>query len=211
LHEGVHFIRGKGAEITNLSEDEKEKGKLIVKVEDTLLGEVKRLPVDMVILSVGLRPSEDAEKISQMFSISRSKDGFFLEKHPKLAPVSTASDGIFIAGAAQGPKDIPDTVAQANAAASQVLANILKGKVLLEPITSYIDSDKCAGCKLCISVCPYQAIEFDEKEKVSRVVEAMCKGCGTCVAVCPSSAAQQKGYKDKQIFSEIEGILECKI
>jgi heterodisulfide reductase subunit A len=208
LHEGAHFIRGKGAEVTTLAENKEEEGKLIVKVEDTLLGQIRRLPVDMVILSLGLRPSEDAEELSHKFSISRSKDGFFLEKHPKLAPVSTASDGIFIAGAAQGPKDIPDTVAQANAAASQVLANILKGKVLLEPVTSFIDPEKCAGCKLCISVCPYQAIEFDEKEKVSRIVEAMCKGCGTCVAVCPSSAAQQKGYKDNQIFSEIEGILE---
>jgi len=208
LHEEVDFIRGKGAEVTRLAETAEEKGKLIVRFEDTLAAKVRRMPVDMVVLSVGLQPANDADKTAKVFSLSRSKDGFFLEKHPKLAPVSTASDGIYIAGCAQGPKDIPDTVAQANAAAAQALANIGKGKVVLEPITSSIDDTLCAGCKLCIGVCPYGAIEYNESKKVSEIIEAVCKGCGTCVAVCPSGAAKQRGYKDPQIYSEIEAILE---
>jgi heterodisulfide reductase subunit A2 len=208
MHENVNFIRGKGAEVTKFAETPEEQGKLIVKVEDTLLGEIRRLPVDMVVLSVGLQPSITADRVASTMQLSRSKDKFFLEKHPKLAPVATASDGIYIAGCAQGPKDIPDTVAQANAAAAAVLSNIGKGKVTLEPVTSSILEEKCAGCKLCISVCPYKAIEFNEAKKVSVIIEAMCKGCGTCAAVCPSGAATQKGYKDEQIFEEIDGILE---
>ncbi|MFP4467066.1 MAG: 4Fe-4S binding protein [Candidatus Goldiibacteriota bacterium] len=210
LSEGVHFIRGKGAEVTDIPEIKEEDGKLIVKVEDTLLGRVRRLPVDMVLLSTGLEHNKTADELAGKMQLSRSRDGFFLEKHPKLAPVDTASDGIYLAGACQGPKDIPDTVAQAAAAAAQVLMNINKGKVKMEPVTSSVDSEKCAGCRLCISVCPYQAIEFNEEKKASEVVEAMCKGCGTCVAVCPSGAAVQKGYLDEQIFQEIEGILNIK-
>ena len=208
LGEGVNFIRGKGAEVTDIARESGEEGKLIVKAEDTLLGKTRRIPADMVILSSGLEKSEKADDISAKLQLSKSRDGFFLEKHPKLAPVDTASDGVFVCGACQSPKDIPDTVAQANAAAARVLQNIMIGKVTLEPVTSVIDPDVCAGCKLCISVCPYQAIEFDDEKKVSHVVEAMCKGCGTCVAVCPSGAAMQRGYRDDQIFEEIEGILE---
>ncbi|HDQ25899.1 MAG TPA: CoB--CoM heterodisulfide reductase iron-sulfur subunit A family protein [bacterium] len=208
IHEDIHFIRGKGAEVIDTALTKDEQGKLIIKVEDTLLGEIRRIPVDMVILSIGMEPSKSASRIASSLSLSRSKDGFFLEKHPKLAPVATATDGIYVAGAAQGPKDIPDTVAQANAAAGAVLSIINKGRVLLESVTSTVESSKCAGCKLCISVCPYQAIEFSDEDKASRIIEAMCKGCGTCVAVCPSGAITQKGYLDGQIFEEIEGILQ---
>lgn len=208
MQENTIFIRGKGAEVTNVAETEEEKGKLIVKCEDTLLGQIRRIPVEMVILSMGLVPRKDSGELAKIFSLNRSKDGFFLEKHPKLAPVSTASDGIYIAGACQGPKDIPDSVAQGAAAAANVLSLISAGKVHLEPITSVIDEKLCSGCKLCISMCPYLAIEFDEKKKISKVVEALCKGCGTCVATCPSGNIQQKGYTDKQIYEEIEGTLE---
>jgi len=207
LHEDVIFIRGKAAEVSNVAETEAERGKLIVKCEDTLLGVVRRLPVDMVILSVGLEPQSDAREVARIFSIGCNSAGFFTEKHPKLAPVSTPTDGIFIAGACQGPKDIPDSVAQGGAAAAQALSLIDRGQVVLEPNVSMIDEERCAGCKICISLCPYQAISFDEARRVSRVEEALCKGCGTCAAACPSGAAKQRGFDDRQIMAEIEGAL----
>ena len=207
LSEGVHFIRGKAAEVTDAAESPEEEGKAIVVCEDTLLGMTRRIPVDMVILSAGIGPGKDADEVARTFSIGCSPDDFFLEKHPKLAPVDTASDGIFLAGACQGPKDIPDSVAQGAAAAAGALSLIDKGKVVLEPITAEINEDLCAGCKLCISTCPYDAIEFNEEDKISVVVEELCKGCGTCAAGCPSGAARQKNFEDIQIFAEIEGVL----
>lgn len=207
LNEDVIFIRGKGAEVTDVYETLKERGKLIVKCEDTLLGMVRRIPVDLVILGAGLEPRRDASEVAKLFSISRSKDGFFLEKHPKLAPVDTANAGIHIAGACQGPKDIPDTVAQGAAAAAGALSMIDLGRVEIEPITSSINEEVCGACKTCIALCPYSAIEFDKEKNVSVVNEVLCKGCGTCVAACPSGAAQQNGFTDKQIYAELEGAL----
>ena len=175
--------------------------------EDTLLGITRRLPVDMVILSGGLKPGADADQLARTFSLNCAQGGFFLERHPKLAPVDSMSDGIFIAGACQGPKDIPDTVAQGAAAAAGALSLIDKGKVVIEPITAEIDETRCAGCRICIANCPYSAIDYDQEKKVSVVTEELCKGCGTCVAGCPSGAARQKNFEDVQIFSEIEGAL----
>ena len=207
LGEGVHFIRGKCAEVTDVAEAPEEEGKLVVIAEDTLLGITRRLPVDMVILSGALMPGEDSDKLARTFSLNCAQGGFFLEKHPKLAPVDSISDGIFLAGACVGPKDIPDSVAQGAAAAAGALSLIDSGRVVLEPITAEIDEERCAGCQLCIANCPYAAIDYDEEKKVSVVTEELCKGCGTCVAGCPSGAAHQKGFEDEQIFSEIEGIL----
>ncbi len=216
LREGVHFIRGKGAEVTDYPSLEtslrfegngKKDGKLYVRCEDTLLGIPREIPVDMVVLSVGMEPSADVHRLQQIFKLSRSKDGFFLEKHPKLAPVNTASDGIFIAGCAQGPKDIPDSVAQGAAAAAAVTALIDAGWVVLEPTTSHIDEEICTGCKTCLTVCPYDAISRDEEKKIAVVNEALCKGCGTCVSACPSGAARQWGFDDIQIEAELAAIL----
>lgn len=207
LNEDVIFIRGKGAEVTDVAESPEEKGKLIIVCEDTLLGEVRRVPVDMVVLATGLVPRKDAAEVARLFSISRSRDGFFLEQHPKLAPVSTASDGLFVAGTCQGPKDIPDSVAQGAAAAAAALSLSGAGVFPLEPITSTIEEKVCGGCKICISICPYSAIEFDEEKKVSVVTEALCKGCGSCASACPSGAAAQRHFGDRQIFAEIEGAL----
>ncbi|NLH18101.1 MAG: 4Fe-4S dicluster domain-containing protein [Phycisphaerae bacterium] len=207
LGEGVHFIRGKCAEVTSAARTPEEKGKLIVVAEDTLLGMTRRLPVDMVILSAGLIPGKDSDKLGRILGISCSQGGFFLEKHPKLAPVDAINDGIFFAGACQGPKDIPDAVAQGAAAAAGALSLIDKGKVVLEPITAEIDEKRCAGCQLCVANCPYGAIEYNKEKKISIVTEELCKGCGTCVAGCPSGAARQKNFEDVQILAEIEGIL----
>ena len=210
LKEETIFIRGKAAEVTDVAQTPTERGKLVVVAEDTLLGAVRRIPVDMVVLSVGLEARKDAAEVARTFSISRSQDGFFLERHPKLAPVSTASDGIFIAGACQSPKDIPDSVAQGAAAAANVLSLIDRKEVTLEPTVAFIDEESCSGCKICIGLCPYNAITFDETKKVSLVNDALCKGCGACVAACPSGAITQHNFTDKQLLAEVEAICASK-
>jgi len=207
LKEGTKFVRGRVSEITTLAMTEKEEGKLIIRVEDTLLGAVRRIPVDMAILAVGLEPSLGHNALAKKFNISCSQDTFFLERHPKLAPVSSFSDGIFLAGTCQGPKDIPDTVAQAGAAAAEALALADMGKVELEPITAVINDELCSGCQLCVGLCPFTAIAYDKGKNISSINDALCKGCGTCVAACPSGASYQKHFRDQQIFAEIEGIL----
>ena len=205
--EGVNFIRGKAGEITNLAESPEEEGKLIVICEDTLVRRKRRLPVDMAILSCALEPRADAENVARLFSLSRKADGFLLEKHPKLDPVATTTDGVFVAGCCQSPKDIPDTVAQASAAAARVLAMISKGSVEIESAIAVVDEEHCSGCKICIDLCPYKAITFDEEKKVASINEALCKGCGTCVAACPSGAITGRHFTTEQIISEIEGVL----
>ena len=207
LNEGVQFIRGRVSEVNDWATTPEEKGKLMIRVEDTMVGKVRRIPVDMVVLSVGLEPGKDAQDIRKMFNISCSNEGFFLEKHPKLAPVDTFTDGVFIAGACQGPKDIPDSVAQAGAAAAQVLSLIDAGHVELEPNTAFITEEKCCGCQVCVAMCPYKAITFDTEKKVSSINEALCKGCGTCVAACGSNAITQNLFTDIEIMSEIDGLL----
>ncbi len=205
LKEGVIFIRGKGAEVSDVVETPEEEGKLIVKCEDTLLGEVRRIPVDMVILSTGIEPRHDAAAVAHLFGLSRSADGFFLEKHPKLAPVETASDGIFIAGACQGPKDIPDTVAQAGAAAVAALAMMDRGKVTLEPSIAEVNIERCSGCGECVLACPYNAITL--VDAVAQVEETACKGCGTCVGHCLPRAINLLHFTDEQLVAELRGAL----
>lgn len=207
LKEGVHFIRGRVSEVSDWTTEEHEEGKLVIRAEDTLVGAVRRIPVDMVVLSVGLEPRSDSQDVRRLFNISCASDGFFMERHPKLAPVDTAAEGVFIAGACQGPKDIPDAVAQSGAAASQVLSLIDKGTMEMEPNTAYVMDDLCSGCKSCISLCPYTAIAFNDESKKAEINEALCKGCGTCVAACPSGAIRQNLFEDEEIFSEIEGLL----
>jgi heterodisulfide reductase subunit A len=167
----------------------------------------QRQPVDMVILSTALEAQPDVEAVSRLFGVGRSADGFFLEKHPKLDPVATMSDGIFVVGCCQGPKDIPDTVAQASAGAAEILAMISRGTVEIEATTAVIDEAICSGCQVCKLICPYSAITFDEEKEVCRVNEALCKGCGTCVAACPSGANVGKHFTIEQIMAEIEGVL----
>jgi heterodisulfide reductase subunit A2 len=200
--EGITFIRGKGSEIY------RKDGRLIVEAEDTLLGIPVEIPVDMVVLGTGLTARRDAEKVAQVFGISRSADGFFMEAHPKLRPVATNVDGIFLAGCCQAPKDIPDTVAQASAAAAEVMSLITKGEIEVEPTTVSIDPELCAGCKLCIEICAYSAIDFIEVKGISAVNGALCKGCGACTAICPNKAARQNHFTQPQVLAEVEGMVE---
>ncbi len=207
LGEGMHFIRGKVAEVTNAGRVPFENGKLVVQVEDTLVGRQRRVPVDMVILMGALEPQADVAEMGRKCGIACGSTGWFTERHPKLDPVATTTDGVFVAGACQGPKDIPASVAQGAAASARVQGMIAKGRVMIEPIVASVDEDRCSGCRMCADLCPYSAIEFDEEKKVSRVTAVLCKGCGTCVAACPSGAITGSHFTDEQIFAEIEGAL----
>jgi heterodisulfide reductase subunit A len=205
--EGVHFIRGRVAEIVDWATHPSEKGKLIIKAEDTLAGFVRRIPVDMVVLSVGLEPAADASDVRRLFNISCSSAGWFTERHPKLAPVNTLTDGIFIGGACQGPKDIPETVAQAGAAAAEALSLISAGYIDLDAYTAKVLEESCCGCKTCLPMCPYGAISFDVEKHKASVAEVLCKGCGTCAAGCPSGSIEQNFFEDREIYGEIAGVL----
>jgi heterodisulfide reductase subunit A len=207
LDEGITMIRGKAAEIVEGSWTQDGEPSLNVRCEDTLIGKFREIPVDMVILCNAMEPRGNSDVVRRLFSLSNSPDGFFLERHPKLDPTATTTDGVFIAGCAQGPKDIPDTVAQAGSAAARMLSLIAKGEVEIEPVRAMVQEEYCSGCKICNGLCPYGAIEFLEEEKVSRVNEALCKGCGTCVAACPSSAMTGQGFTDQQILAELTGLL----
>jgi heterodisulfide reductase subunit A2 len=206
--EDITFVRGRPGEITDQALHPEEQGKLIVISEDTLLGRRLRIPVDMVILCSAMEARQDTADAARIFGINQGSDGFFLEEHPKLGPMSTATDGVFLAGACQGPKDIPDAVAHASGAAAQALALAVLGKVVIPSTISWIDPDVCAGCQTCIKLCAYSAIEFDERRGVSVVNEALCKGCGSCSGFCPSGAAGIKHFNARQVFAEIEGILD---
>jgi len=207
--EGTTFIRGKVAEITDRALSPEEEGKLVAIAEDTLLGELLRVPVDMVVLCAAMEARKDAIDVGRIFGVNQGADGFFLEEHPKLGPLNTATDGVFLAGACQYPKDIPDTVAQASGAAAKALSLATRGKVEVPSTISWIDPDICAGCRICIELCPYSAIEFDERRGVSIINEAVCKGCGSCSGFCPSGAAQVRHFKKKQIFAEFDGIMDA--
>jgi len=216
--EGVKFIRGKAASVYGAMEykaicgrngtlDGLEDQQVVVQAEDTLTQKLFRIPVDMVILTPALEPQPDTEVVGRKFLVPRSADGFFLEQHPKLAPVSTTSDGVFIAGVCQGPKDIPDSVAQGSAAAAKAFSLIDRKEVEIEGTTASVSEDLCSGCKSCLDVCSYHAISFADDRHRSLINDALCKGCGTCVATCPSAAIQARHFTDRQIFAEIEGLM----
>jgi len=175
---------------------------------DDVSGEKKHFASDMVILCPAIIPPKGTAEIAKLLSLTRSKDGFLAETHTKLAPVSTAVEGIFIAGCIQGPKDIQSSIAQGAAVSGQILSALVPGRELeLEAITAEVNAELCGGCQVCISLCPYKAISWDEESKTAVVNEVLCKGCGTCVAACPSSALESKHFTTLQIFAEIEGVL----
>ena len=204
----TRFVRGKVAEVTDAARLPGEEGKLIIQVEDTLIGKQRRIPVDMVILSAGLEPRHDSKEVAKLFGIGCSADKWFIERHPKLDPVATMTEGVFMAGACQGPKDIPQSVAQGAAAAARVIGLINQKQISLEPVRASVNADQCSGCRICNNMCPFNAISFLADRDVTEINPALCQGCGTCVAACPAGAIAGSHFTNTQIMAQIEGILE---
>jgi heterodisulfide reductase subunit A len=189
----------------NPSEIYKRGNRLVVRAEDTLLGKAVEVEADLVVLATGLVPRSDAHDISTLLKLSRSEDGFFMELHPKLRPVDTTTDGVFLAGCCQGPKDIADTIAQAKAAAASALIPLSLGKVRVESATCAVDPLLCSGCGLCEEACVYGALTMDERRGVMTANQVLCKGCGACAMACPSGAIVLRHFTPEQILAEVEG------
>jgi heterodisulfide reductase subunit A len=209
---GIRFIRGKPGEIR----EDPETKDLKVVVEDSLAGRVEEIDLDLVVLATGILPKEDALQVSQTFGISRSAEGFFLEKHPKLAPVDTPTDGIFVCGVCQGPKDVPTAVVQARGAATAAATLMIPGEITLGGDIAHHLPERCVGCGICAKTCPFGAWRVVEVEgggeekprKIAELTQALCKGCGTCAAECPKEAIEMKHFTDAQIESQIAAALE---
>ena len=197
---GIKFVRGRPATVL-----ENPDQTLTIRAEDTMLAKVTEYNYDMVVLSVGLEPPEGIEELRQTIGLSKSADGFLMEAHPKLRPVDTLTDGVYLAGVSQGPKDIPDAVAQASGAAARAAIPMVKGEVEIEPIVANVNEDVCGGCEVCLELCPFGAIEREDEQ--AHVNIALCKGCGTCVAACPSGAMDQQHFRTAQIMAQIEAAM----
>jgi heterodisulfide reductase subunit A len=204
---GITFIRGRASHVI---ENPKTKN-LVVRAEDMTLGQPIELPSEMVVLCTAAVPKSDAGEVARILHISRGTDGFFMESHPKLKPIDTPVDGVFVAGACQAPKDIPYTVSQGSGAAARAATILSKKKWKIEPIVAVVDPEKCRNtkvkCGICAERCPYGAIEALENQP-AKVITATCHGCGTCVAECPADAITQRHFTDDQIFAQIGSALE---
>ena len=200
---GVKFVKGLPSEVKAID------GSLHFDVYESTTSKLLEIQADLVVLASGLVPSPDYVQLQSILRIPRSPDGFFLEVHPKLRPLETPTRGIFLAGVCQSPKDIPDTVSQASGAAMRAVALLTSGEVEIEPLTATVDEDSCSGCKICESICPYQAIEMEtkttknEERSIARVLEAVCQGCGACAVACPTHAIDMKHYRQEQILAQI--------
>ncbi len=204
--DGTNYYRGRVSRIVREGE------KLVVSGVDTVTSEQITINADMVVLATAIRPSKGAQEVGQMLNIGVDGNGFFNESHPKLRPVETNTKGIFVCGACQAPKDIPETVAQASAAASKVLIMFAQGELTRDPEVASINERLCAACFTCVRACPYHAIEEAEIrgrdgkliKRTARVNPGLCMGCGTCVAICPSKCAEIDGFSDEEIYSMLE-------
>jgi heterodisulfide reductase subunit A len=201
----IDFVAGVPSEI-HCAQD----GTLYFDVFEKGTNKLIEIRADLVVLANGLVPSGDVARVNELFHASRSADGFLLEAHPKLRPLESSTAGIFLAGACQGPKDIPDTVAQASGAAAKIVDLLSSGEIELEPLKAFVDKDLCSGCRVCESVCPFLAIEIKpevaggEERLMAEVIEAMCQGCGACCAACPTGAVRAKHFTDEQVLAQVE-------
>jgi heterodisulfide reductase subunit A len=201
LDEGVVYIRGKVSKVFQ------DGDKIVVRGSDTIAGEPVEIRADMVVLATAMEPSHGVQELVSKLKLGCTGDGWVREVHPKLRPVESVTPGFFLAGCAQGPKDIPETVAQASAAASKVMALLSHDELVHEPIVAQVDEDLCSGCRLCIAQCPYNARIWNETRRVATVNALMCEGCGTCAAGCPSGATRQDGFTDEQIIGAVKAML----
>ncbi len=199
---GVIYRRGNPSEIIARGE------RVAVRAEDTLLGQPIEVEADLVVLAVGMVPSRGIEAIAGLFKLARSSDGFFMEAHPKLRPVETSMAGIFLAGTCQGPKDIPDALAQARAAAAAAMIPLMRGTVPVEAATSSVDDELCAGCGQCASVCTFGALSMHPTRGVMSVNAVLCQGCGACATACPSGAINLKHFTFDQVMAQLEVLTE---
>ncbi|MBE9581724.1 MAG: CoB--CoM heterodisulfide reductase iron-sulfur subunit A family protein [Proteobacteria bacterium] len=184
-----------------------ENGKTLIRFTD-IHGRSHGVASDMVVLAPAMEGARDAGTLAKLFDISLGQGGFFSEENTKVAPVSTAMEGVFIAGCAQGPKDIQSSVAQGQAAAGRILSRLVPGeKLALEPVTADVDEDLCCGCKLCVGLCPYKAIACDDLKKNVAINKILCRGCGVCAAACPSGAIKASHFTDVEVSQEIRGLL----
>ena len=201
----INFVSGMPSDIR-----EDANGSLHFDVYDKGTNKLLELRPDLVVLANGLVPNDELGKVSGLFHVSRSADGFLLEAHPKLRPLESSVAGIFLAGTCQGPKDIPDVVAQASGAASKTIDLLATGEIETEPLKAVVDKDLCGGCRICESICPFIAVEMktekvnDEEGLRAEIVEAMCQGCGLCVSTCPTSAIKMRHYTDEQVFAQVQ-------
>ncbi len=200
---GVRLLRGEVEDVTTMPD-----GSIHVDVKDEY-GEIVPLYVDLLILSTGLEPAQGSTDLAQKLGIPLSADGFFAERGPKLEPLDTAVEGIFIAGTAHGPKDIQESVTQALGATGRVASMLMRGEMEIDLAKAWVDKEKCIGCGACASICPFNAIEWSAFGE-PKVIDAACEGCGICSAVCPVSAMQLRHYKDDQLVPKIKAILTPK-
>ncbi|HPT38309.1 MAG TPA: CoB-CoM heterodisulfide reductase HdrA2 [Methanothrix sp.] len=198
---GINFVRSRVSRIEEVD------GKIFLIFEDTQAGEVRRVRHDLAVLSVGLEPEKNAEVLGNLLGLSRRPDRFFEIAHPKMRPVEAHIDGVFIAGCASGPKEIPISIAQGSAAAAKALKLLHQGVLELEPTSAYVDPEKCIKCKLCVDVCPKKAISVKSPAFVD---EAACKGCGSCAAACPVDAIDMRFFSDQQILAQVRAATEEK-
>jgi len=198
----ILYLRGRVSKIF------KDGDKIRVWGADTLTGRKIEISADLVVLAMAMVPSKGAKKLAEKLRLTTDDYGFLTEAHPKLRPVESLTAGYFLAGAAQAPKDIPETVAQASGAASKVDSLFSKDELYHEPIIANVDEEVCVGCGICEVLCPYEAIEIDEQDKVAKINPALCEGCGTCCAACPSGALELEGFRRKQILSMIKVFAE---
>lgn len=202
---GVKYIRG----IPGAMEEVPENKNLILTVENTTTGKIEKHELEMVVLSVGAIPRIDRDEFRRLLTLSTTSDGFYMEAHPKLAPVDTPTSGIFLAGCAEFPKDVKDSVTQASGAAARAETILSKDKIKIEAITAKVNPELCTSCGICEQVCPFHAITVDRKnKKPAIIIEAVCKGCGTCAAECRFSAITMRHLKDEQIIAMIDAMLE---
>ncbi len=200
IDEGAIYLRGRVSRIYE------EDGKLIVKGADTLSGKSVEIAADMVVLACAIVPQHGTEEFARKLRIGTGENGFLAEAHVKLRPVETSTAGIFVAGAVQAPKDIPDTVAQAGCAAAKVLNIFANDTLTSEPIIATVDEELCSGCGLCIAACAYDARKMDDKKHVAVVEDVLCQGCGACATACPSSSCELKNFRTEQYIEMVDAI-----